>query len=166
MLLLCLLSTRGNEIDGREQVNSIHKLKLEVEMNITKEAYGEWISSLAEWEWFATFTFKYPTSPKTANRLWRKHWLRSLEKAVNGQVHFVRVLEESAEGDRIHYHCLLAGIKEQKPSLWERAWHDIGGIAQIKPYTNRGGAHYVGGKSYRGCDTAYSKNIEKVGLCA
>ena len=135
-------------------------------MNKAKEAYGDWFESLAKWDWYATFTFKYPTSYKTAKRLW-KHWLRSLEKAVNGQVHFVRVLEESAEGDRIHYHCLLSGIKDQKPSVWERVWHNIGGIAKIDTYVNSGGgAHYIGNKAYRGCDVDLSKSIEKVALYA
>lgn len=131
-------------------------------MNETEEGYGKWIEALAEWDWFATFTFRYPTSPGTANHLWRKHWLHSLEKAVNGQVHFVRVLEE---GDNLHYHCLLSGIKDQKPSVWARAWHNIGGIAKIEPYTSSGAAYYIGKKGYRGCEVAFSKNIEKAGLC-
>lgn len=130
-------------------------------MNKTEEAYGAWIESLAEWDWFATFTFKYPTSPRTANRLWR-HWLHSLEKEVNGQVHFVRVLEE---GDNPHYHCLLSGVKEQKPSVWARAWHNIGGIAEIEPYIGEGAACYIGKKCAQGCEVAFSKNIEKAELC-
>ena len=129
-------------------------------MNRTEQSYGEWIESLADWDWFATFTFRYPTSAKTANRLWRKHWLRSLEKEVNGQVHFFRVLEK---GDNIHYHCLLSGIKDQKPSVWARAWHNIGGIAKIEPYTSSGGAYYIGKKHSQECDVAWSKNIEKTG---
>ena len=129
-------------------------------MNRTEETYGAWIESLAEWDWFATFTFKYPTSPRTANRLWRR-WLHALEKEVNGQVHFVRVLEE---GDNPHYHCVLSGVKEEKPSIWARVWHNIGGIAKIDPYTNSGAAYYIGKKWYRGCDVAWSKNIEKVEL--
>lgn len=129
-------------------------------MNKTEHAYGEWIESLAEWDWFATFTFKYPTSPRTANRLWR-HWLHSLEKEVNGQVHFVRVLEK---GDNLHYHCLLSGVKEQKPSVWARVWHNIGGIAKIEPYIfGGGGAGYIGRKCALECDVAWSKNIEKTG---
>ena len=128
----------------------------------TTEAYGEWIASLAEWDWFATFTFKYPTSPRTANHLWRKHWLRSLESEVDGQVHFVRVLEE---GDNIHYHCLLSGVKDQKPSVWARVWHNLGGIAKIDPYTNSGGAYYIGGKCSQGYEVVFSKHIEKAGLC-
>ena len=128
----------------------------------TAEAYGEWIASLAEWDWFATFTFKYPTSPKTANHLWRKHWLRSLEREVGGQVHFVRVLED---GDNLHYHCLLSGVKDQKPSVWARVWHNIGGIAKIEPYTNSGAAYYIGKKCSQGYEVAFSKHIEKAGLC-
>jgi len=132
-------------------------------MNTTEQAYGEWIESLAEWDWFVYLTFKHPTSPRTANRLWKK-WLRLLEKEVNGQVHFVRVLEESEEDDRIHYHCFLAGIKDQKPSIWERVWHNIAGIAQIRPYINGGGgAVYIGAKCSKGCDVAFSKHIERVG---
>ena len=130
-------------------------------MNITEQAYGEWIESLAEWDWFATFTFTHQTSPRTANRLW-KEWLHSLEREVNGQVHFVRVLEESKEYDRIHYHCLIAGVRDQKPSVWARAWHKIAGIAQIRPYMNSGGgSDYIGRKAYRGCDIVCSKNLEK-----
>ena len=129
-------------------------------MSRTEQAYGEWLESLAEGDWFATFTFKYPTSPRTANHLWRKHWLRSLEREVGGQVHFVRVLEGS---DNMHYHCLLSGVKDQKPSVWERVWHNLGGIAKIDPYTNSGGAYYIGKKWYRECDVAWSKNIEKTG---
>ena len=129
-------------------------------MNRRGQPYGEWFEQLADWDWFATFTFTYPTSPTTANRLWRKHWLRSLEKEVNGQVHFVRVLEE---GDNTHYHCLLSGVKDQKPSVWERAWHGIGGIAKIDPYiAGGGGADYLGAKCARGCEMVFSKNIEKV----
>jgi len=131
-------------------------------MKIIEEAYGEWFEQLADWDWFATFTFRYPTSSKTANRLWRKHWLRSLEKEVNGQVHFVRVLEE---GDNTHYHCLLSGVRDQKPSVWERVWHNIGGIAKIDTYIpGGGGAHYLGRKCGRGCHEDYSKNIEKAAL--
>ncbi len=128
-------------------------------MNRTEHAYGEWIESLARWDWFAYLTFKYPTSPRTANRLWR-HWLHSLEKEVNSQVHFVRVLEDD---DNLHYHCLLSGVKDQKPSVWARVWHNIAGIAKIDPYTNSGGAYYIGKKAYRGCDIACSKNIERNG---
>jgi hypothetical protein len=131
-------------------------------MNKIQKSYGEWFESLAEWDWFATFTFKYPTSPRTANHLWRK-WLHSLEREVNGQVHFVRVLED--DDDNVHYHCLLAGVRDQKPSVWERVWHNIAGIAQITPYINgAGGAEYIGKKAYRGCDVASSKHIEKARL--
>ena len=127
-------------------------------MNTTEKAYGEWFESLGEWDWFATFTFEYPTSPRTANHLWRK-WLHSLEQEVNGQVHFVRVSEGD---DNLHYHCLLAGVRDQKPSVWARVWQNIGGRAEIEPYiSDGGGAHYIGGKCSRGCEIAFSKHIEK-----
>jgi hypothetical protein len=133
-------------------------------MNEIQKSYGQWIESLAEWDWFATFTFEYPTSPRTANRLWRQ-WLHTLEREVNGQVHFIRVQEE--DGDRVHYHCLLAGVRDQKPSVWERAWHNIAGIAQITPYiSDGGGAHYIGKKACQECQVAFSKHIEKVTLYA
>ena len=131
---------------------------------LTEQAWGEWIESLADWEWFATFSFKYPTSPRMANHLWRKHWLRPLEDGVDRQVHFIRVLEN--ESTNIHYHCLMSGIKNQKASIWERAWHNIGGIAKIEPYDcELGGAYYIGRKCAQGCEVAFSKNIERTGLC-
>lgn len=128
-------------------------------MNLTEEAYGDWFKSLGEWEWFATFTFEYETSPKTANRLWREQWLRELEKSVGGQVHFIRVTENTY--DNIHYHCLLNGVKDEKPSVWERRWRDIGGIAKIEPYDASGGDYYLGSKCSRGDEIAFSKHINR-----
>jgi hypothetical protein len=121
---------------------------------------GNWIKSLSDWQWFATFSYKYPTSSKTANHLWRKRWLYFLEKEVNQQVHFVRTTEN--EADNIHFHCLLSGIGNQNPTTWERAW--LWGIAEIRPYNpERGGAHYIGSKIASGHEVVFSKNIEKRG---
>ena len=131
-------------------------------MNRTKQEYAKWIDSLADWDWYGIFTFRYLTSRETASRLWKIQWLHSLQRAVNGQVHFIRVLDED---DKIHYHCLLRGVKDQKPSVWARAWHNIGGIAKIEPYVYGGGAaYYLGEKCSQGCEVDFSKNLEKARL--
>ena len=125
-----------------------------------KKAWGEWIYDLADWDWYGTFTFRFPVSQEEANHVWRKGWLRPLEKSLNRQVHFVRVLENPY--DNPHYHALLAGTSEAGIHEWEDEWYTLKGIAKIEPYNRElGGSWYISKDLYKDTEVVFSKNIQK-----
>src|SRR5262245_3771979 len=101
-----------------------------------------WIALLGrwEWEWFCTFTFREPVHPEAAdkrfrvliskaNRVlyghrWHKH------KDTEG-IRWVRALEYQKR-DVIHYHALMAGVKDLRRLTWMDEWYELAGIARIE----------------------------------
>jgi len=129
--------------------------------NVT-QAYGEWLQSWC-WDWWVTLTFRHQVTPRQAHRIW-KWWLHSLEKTVQGKVHYVRATEiQRFRGDIPHYHALLLGVKNEPPSVWEGVWYQCGGLTEIELYNPELGATYYLAKHVHNelGDIIFSKGIEK-----
>jgi hypothetical protein len=103
----------------------------------TREQWANWLSGLARWDWFGTFTFSDPISSAGAH-YWFDRYLRSVEDAINGwslpdpkrsngwgyadmQATLPRIYVKAFRADeygprrgRLHMHALIAGVGELK----------------------------------------------------
>lgn len=96
--------------------------------------WGSWWSTLAPWNWFATFTFSEMVTSATA-RYWFRRYLQMIEDVINGttiespsrsngygyvdadlsqlrvEVKAFRGDEFSPQNGRLHIHALIAGVE-------------------------------------------------------
>ncbi len=82
------------------------------------EAYGEFISTLAEWDWFVTITFKeIPVRDLAVARI--EEWLADIQGAVGGkQIGWLLAEEFGRMGGRYHCHLLVTGVVNQMRKFW------------------------------------------------
>jgi hypothetical protein len=110
------------------------------------DAYGDW---LGEWTWdlFGSLTFPgYPSVTK-AERVFSK-WIGDIEKlAGTRKFRYVQVLERGADGENVHFHVLIGGLKpsaRRMPLKWAGRWQQIAGYAVIQRFDpDRGGIYYL-----------------------
>lgn len=114
-------------------------------------AYGDWLSSLEQWEWFVTLTFRNPTDP---NPLWSKPgwayaksaWAAFIARVRHpvGPPVWVRAFELQRDRGVPHIHGLLANVSDMRRAeagAW--AWRTYG-LNRILRYDNSlGAAHYL-----------------------
>lgn len=112
-------------------------------------AWGNWISSLEDWKWFVTLTFRDPPAGPSGHN--KPGWARaksawnSFEKFVEpplGGLKYIRAMELQPWRGVPHIHALVAGMntKEYKPVssfLWNRF-----GFCRILDYDSELGANY------------------------
>jgi len=117
------------------------------------QVFGEWLATLAEWEWFATFTFR---DPPTNQRGWTRvgwkfahsalrHWGDELQKACFGdkQPRWVALMEYQRWRGVPHWHLLVANVPlSQRRMDWVDWWYKRYGIARVLPYDPALGARY------------------------
>ena len=117
-----------------------------------KQAWGEWLKGMAEWEWFVTMTFRNPphlpgratyTAPgwAYAKGAWRK-FLALTPPAIE-PLTWVRCFEMQEDRNVPHIHALVAGIAPgiRRMDLVDWAWVNYG-MARILPYDPTKGADY------------------------
>jgi hypothetical protein len=97
------------------------------------EGYASWLSQFS-WNWFATLTFRgYPPTSK-ANRLFDQ-WIREVEQNDGGNgFRWVKVAERGANGDNLHFHILVGGLRTGRALPWVSRWNGIAGEAQIESF--------------------------------
>jgi len=98
---------RQEEWSGRKQ----HRAVL-------PEAYGQFISTVAEWDWFVTITFREIIVRDLAvARI--EEWLADIQGAVGGkQIGWLLAEEFGRMGGRYHCHLLVTGVARQSRKFW------------------------------------------------
>src|SRR5258708_12553140 len=77
------------------------------------EAYGEFLSKLAEWDWFVTITFRDIIPHDLAMTL-IEEWLADIQARVGGkQIGWVFAEEFGRIGGAYYFHLLLAGVSKK-----------------------------------------------------
>ncbi len=140
-----------------------------------RQAWGDWLSGLAEWEWFVTMTLRDPpakaqdrgwTKPgwATAKRAWRE--LAGLARPALGVLEWVRMFELQGWRGVPHIHALVGNCDPSVRRLdlvdwaWER-W----GMARVLEYDPRLGARFYLCKyvSKELADVAFGGNLAPPG---
>lgn len=110
---------------------------------------------MADWQWYATLTFRDPQNPKYPE--WtRVGWksacnaLQSFNSALITELGYenptwVACMELQKRGVP-HWHALVAGVGDQRRMDWVDWWWNKFGIARILQYEERLGARYYLGK--------------------
>lgn len=116
---------------------------------------GKWLEGKADWNWYATLTFRNPENPRYPG--WDKvGWkfahnaLGSLNNALirmeDGQNPvWVAVMELQVRGVP-HWHALVANVEGERRLSWMDWWFEHYGIARILEYKHELGARYYLGK--------------------
>ena len=117
------------------------------------DAWGQWISGLADWEWFVTITFRDPTPRHGSN--WTKPGWGQAKKAWAQFADFimsdpprgrwVRCFELHKWRGTPHIHGLISGVNPELNIKSARDWaYHHYGIARIDRYDrNLGAAWYI-----------------------
>ncbi len=115
-----------------------------------KQAWGEWISGLSEWEWFVTMTFRDPrpaagtwTKPGWgyAKGAWRA-FIKVIQPAL-GELTWVRCFELQHWRGVPHIHALVGNSDPAIPwrQMKEWCWQNYG-MARVLPYDPALGASF------------------------
>ena len=114
-----------------------------------KQVWGEWLTGLADWEWFVTMTFRDPPAGTTwtkpgwgyAKRAWRE-FSQVTMAALDGRK-WVRCFEMQRERGVPHIHALVAGVDPaiRRMTMVDWCWVNYG-MARILPYDPTKGAGY------------------------
>lgn len=111
-----------------------------------KECWGNFLSGLAEWQWFVTMTFRERVGLWAAQRLWARFWTE--EQRVLGRLDWVRCSEYQHWRGVPHYHALVTGMSDyywhsaQCRILAKEMANDIAGFTRILEYDPALGASY------------------------
>jgi hypothetical protein len=110
------------------------------------KAYGEFISTLAEWDWFVTITFREVTARDLAvARI--EEWLADIQGAVGGkQIGWMLAEEFGRLGGRYHCHLLVTGVVNQTRTFWWREAFRRFGRTVIDPFDPQEAAAYYAAK--------------------
>jgi len=114
-----------------------------------KQAWGDWLTTLANWEWFVTMTLRDPPGPgtwtrpgwATAKRAWRE--FTGLCRPAVGRLRWVRCFEIQRDRGVPHVHALMANMDGlvRRMDMVDWAW-ERWGIARVLEYDCRLGAGY------------------------
>jgi len=113
-----------------------------------RQAWGDWISGLASWEWFVTMTFRDPMVGGTwtkpgwgyAKRAWRE-FVATIQPPL-GNVGWVRCFEMQQERGVPHIHALVENVNGiRRMDMVDWCFKNYG-IARILPYNPNLGAGY------------------------
>jgi len=134
-----------------ELVNSDLCLSKSTTKQDLKQAWGAWISGLANWDWYATLTFRDPEPEELARGYTKRGWgyaVKAYKRFVEalpaplGVGHWVRMFEYQQERGVPHVHALLSGVQDlRRDEAWSW-WFQRYGLARILPYDNKLGAGY------------------------
>lgn len=135
-------------------------------------AFGEWLENMAEWEWYATLTFRDPQDPRYPN--WTKiGWisahnaLRKLNSAFVSATDtnplWVACMELQQRGVP-HWHLLVGNTLGERRLYWKDWWDQRYGYARIFAYEKQLGARYYLGKylTKRVSDIQFSPAMQAV----
>ena len=119
------------------------------------QAFGNWLDGMADWDWYATLTFRDPQDPRFPG--WSQVGWKSAHNALNRfnnalvtelryiNPAWVAVMELQQRGVP-HWHLLVGLVPDQRRMSWVDWWYKNYGIARILPYQKELGARYYLGK--------------------
>ncbi len=116
-----------------------------------KQAWGDWVKDLANWDWFMTGTFREPSQEEQrrgyTQRGWHyasTAWNKFLEAlpAPLGVEHWFRAFEFEKWRGVPHIHALISGVKDLRRDEAWNWWFKHYGFARILPYDRELGAGY------------------------
>lgn len=118
-----------------------------------KQAWGTWLTGLADWDWFLTLTFREP-SPEEIRRGYTQRGWGYAKRAYNqflgalpaplGVKHWVRMFEFSRWRGVPHIHALITGVADLRRDEAWNWWFTRYGINRIVPYDpNLGAGFYL-----------------------
>ncbi len=135
------LSTQQFSISDPE-----HQCQVRLNTEAAKQAYGELLSGLAQWQWFFTMTFRDKVGEWAAQRRWGRFWTEA--QRVTGRLDWVRCTEYQHWRGVPHYHSLVTGLPDYywhtegaRLGFKEMA-NDIAGFTRILEYDPALGAAY------------------------
>jgi hypothetical protein len=98
-----------------------------------KDSYEKWLSEY-EWRWFTTLkiTSGRPSRHR-AVATFDQRITEMAEQEGSSRFRWVRVLEEGARGDHLHFHVVIGGFRSRM-AHWGRRWEELGGEALIEKY--------------------------------
>jgi hypothetical protein len=113
-------------------------------------AYGEYIASLAPWDWFLnpiSFREGYskagPPAPDVAVK-GIVEWFGDIQKQAGSPIGWMLGEEFGKLGGRYHCHGLITGVKELRRDFWWREAFRRFGRTRIEPFDpERGAAFYA-----------------------
>ena len=125
------------------------------------------------WQWFGNFTFADHVHPERANKCWRV-FISKLNRSLYGRnwkrkdnqgVAWVRAIEYQKRGV-IHFHALLADIKDMNHTCrrltWMDEWEALAGYARIyKPASVEDCTRYVTKYVIKDGEIDVSDNLER-----
>ena len=119
------------------------------------QAFGNWLDGMADWDWYATLTFRDPHDPRFPG--WSQIGWKSAQTALNrfnnalvGELRYINpawvaCMELQRRGVP-HWHLLVGLVGDQRRMSWVDWWYEHYGIARILPYQEELGARYYLGK--------------------
>jgi hypothetical protein len=110
------------------------------------DAYGEFLSKLAEWDWFVTITFR-DILPRDLAIARVQEWLADIQAQVGGkQIGWILAEEFGRIGGRYHCHMLVTGAgKERRKFWWSEAFRRFG-RSEIRPFDPQKAAAFYAAK--------------------
>lgn len=119
------------------------------ERRLLPQVFGEFIASLAEWDWFMNPTFRDdsrtggpPVRDVALARI--DEYLSLLQKAASRPIGWVTAEEFGSMGGRLHCHMLIAGVRNLRRKFWWAEAHRRFGRTRIEPFDpTRGAAFYA-----------------------
>lgn len=116
-----------------------------------KQAWGTWLSGLADWDWYLTLTFREPSPEEIARGYTQRGWSYA-KTAYNrflgalpaplGVEHWVRMFEFTRWRGVPHIHALISGVADLRRDEAWNWWFTRYGINRILPYDPTLGAGF------------------------
>jgi len=113
---------------------------------ILPEAYGQFISTVAEWDWFVTITFREIVVRDLAVAQ-IEEWLADIQAAAGGkQIGWLLAEEFGRMGGRYHCHLLVTGVARQSRKFWWSEAFRRFGRSEIRVFNSEQAAAFYAAK--------------------
>ncbi|MBA7544393.1 hypothetical protein ES705_36749 [subsurface metagenome] len=99
-----------------------------------REKVADWLNGF-NWDWWATFTFRYPCMPYSA----KKSFIRNFREQG---IDYFYASEWCGDFHGVHIHALMGNCYGIRRLTTMDKWYQRYGIARIYPYDKRLGARY------------------------
>lgn len=138
-----------------------------------KQAWGTWLTGLADWQWFVTLTFRDPSPEEIARGYTKRGWgyaqkaysqfLGMLQPAL-GALYWFKALEYQAWRGVPHIHALIGGLENTRYAEVAAWYWQKYGFCRILDYDPELGAGFYLCKyvTKELGDIRFSKNLTRV----
>ncbi len=116
------------------------------ERSALPEAYGEFIVSLAAWDWFCTITFRNEVTDSARAVAEVKAWLDLVRREAGLNFAYLIAEELGALGGRFHCHILVADVRFLNRGFWWKEAYRRFGRSRIEPCERARAASFYAAK--------------------